>query len=135
MLWYPKTMLTKLHRSEFISPAYDERAKLGIDPDDLRDYCFINGKLKLKHGQFELYYDNGNILAKGFVDKGIRVGAWQYFYEDGKVMQRGFYVSNGRRLGIKDYGDTWEYYNEDGTLEVFCEKWKTIQKRLNKRTK
>ena len=131
-MWYPKTMLTKLHRSEFISPAYDERAKLGIDPDDLRDYYFKNGKLKLKHGQFEAYYDNGNISAKGFVDKGIRVGAWQYYYEDGKVMQRGFYVSNGRRLGIKDYGDTWEHYNEDGTLESFCEKWKTIQERLNR---
>ena len=125
----------KLYKSEFISPVDDERAKLGVDPDDLRDYYFKNGKLKLKHGQFEAYYDNGNISAKGFVDKGIRVGAWQYFYEDGKVMQRGFYVSSCRRLGIKDYGDTWEYYNEDGTPEVFCEKWKTIQKRLNKRTK
>ena len=128
-------MLIKLHRSEFISPAYDERVKLGIDPDDLRDYYFKNGKLKLKHGQFEAYYDNGNICAKGYVDKGIRVGAWQHYYEDGKVMQRGFYLSNGSRLGIEEYGDTWEHYDEEGNLECFCEEWETIQKRLNKRTK
>ena len=128
-------MLTKLYKSEFISPVDDERAKLGIDPDDLRDYYFNNGKLELKHGQFELYYDNGNILAKGCYENGHRVGAWQIYYENGQIMQRGFCTSDGRRLGIEDYGDTWEHYNEDGTLEFFCEKWKTIQKRLNRRTK
>ena len=127
--------IIKLYKSEFIAPVDDERAKLGIDPDDLRDYYFKNGKLKLKHGQFEAYYDNGNICAKGYVDKGIRVGAWQHYYEDGKVMQRGFYLSNGSRLGIEEYGDTWEHYDEEGNLECFCETWKTIQKRLNRRTK
>ena len=77
-------MLTKLYKSEFISPVDDEREKLGIDPDDLRDYYFKNGKLKLKHGQFEAYYDNGNICAKGYVDKGKRVGAWQHIMKMGK---------------------------------------------------
>ena len=50
------------------------------------------------------------------------------YYEDGKVMQRGFYLSNGSRLGIEEYGDTWEHYDEEGNLECFCETWKTIQK-------
>ena len=128
-------MLTKLYKSEFIAPVDDEREKLGIDPDDLRDYYFKNGKAEIKHGQNEIYYDNGNIFGKGYVDKGYRVGAWQYYYEDGKVMQRGFYLSNGSRLGIEEYGDTWEHYDEEGNLECFCEEWETIQKRLNKRTK
>ena len=135
-MWYPKIMLTKLYKSEFISPVDDERAKLGIDPDDLRDYYFKNGKLKLRHGQFKLYYDNGNMLGKGFYEKGYRVGAWQYFHENGQIWQRGFFKSNGDRLGIKEHGDTWEWFNEDGNLESFCEiLFEPIQKRLNKRTK
>lgn len=129
-------MITKIYKSEFISPIDDERAKLGIDPDDLRDYYFKNGKLKLRHGQFELYYDNGNMLGKGFYEKGYRVGAWQYFHENGQIWQRGFFKSNGDRLGIKEYGDTWEWFNEGGNLESFCEiLFEPIQKRLNKRTK
>ena len=128
-------MTTKQYQSEFVPFGDEERSQLGIHPDDLRDYYFNNGKLELKHGQFELYYDSGNILAKGCYENGHRVGAWQIYYENGQIMQRGFCTSDGRRLGIEDYGDTWEHYNEDGTLEFFCEKWKTIQKRLNRRTK
>ena len=128
-------MIIKQYQSELVATGDDERSNLGIHPDDLRDYYFKNGKLELKHGQNEIYYDNGNICAKGYVDKGERVGAWQYYYEDGKVMQRGFYLSNGSRLGKKEFGDTWEHYDEEGNLEFFCEEWKTIQKRLNKRTK
>ena len=128
-MWYPKIMLTKLYKSEFISPDDDERAKLGIDPDDLRDYFFNNGKLELRHGQFELYYDNGNILAKGCYENGHRVGAWQIFYENGHIMARGFFTSDGSRLGIEEYGDTWEHYDEDGTLEFFCATRKTKLKK------
>ena len=98
------------------------RSDLGIDPGDPRDYYFKNGKAEIKHGQNEIYYDNGNICAKGYVDKGERVGAWQYYYEDGKVMQRGFYLSNGRRFGIEEFGDTWEHYDEEGNLEPFSRK-------------
>ena len=123
-------MLTKLYRCEFIFLSQGER--LGIDSDDDRDYYFNNGKLELRDGQFELYYDSGNILGKGFYENGYKVGAWQSFYESGQIMQRGFYINEGNRFGIEDWGDTWEHYDEDGRLESFCEKWKTIQKRFNK---
>ena len=124
--------ITKLYKRQKLSHDVDDRTLLGIHPDDKRNYYFKNGQLVLKHGQFEMYHDNGNLCSKGCYQDGHTIGAWQYYYASGQIMQRGFYVSNGRRLGIKDYGDTWEHYNEDGTLEFFCEKWKTIQERLNK---
>ena len=97
------------------------RSDLGIDPGDPRDYYFKNGKAEIKHGQNEIYYDNGNIFGKGYVDKGYRVGAWQYYYKDGTIWQRGFYVSNGHRLSN---GDTWQFYDEEGNLEPFSKGYK-----------
>ena len=94
----------------------DARSDLGVDPDDPRDYYFENGKAEIKHGQNEIYYDNGNIFGKGYVYKGYRVGAWQYYYKYGAIWQRGFYVYNGRRLSN---GDAWQYYDEEGNLEPF----------------
>jgi antitoxin component YwqK of YwqJK toxin-antitoxin module len=101
----------KQYQSELVP--LDARSDLGIDPDDPRDYYFKNGKAEIKHGQNEIYYDNGNIFGKGYVDKGYRVGAWQYYYEAGTIWQRGFYVYNGHRLSN---GDTWQYYDKEGSL-------------------
>ena len=107
----------------------DKRADLGIHLDDPRDHYIKDGKLEIKHGQNEIYYENGNLYGKGFVNQGYREGAWQYFYEDGKISARGFYV-NGRRFSRNGYyildleedeeidcdklDYTWEDYDEYG---------------------
>ena len=97
----------------------EERSELGIEPDDLRDYYFKNGKPELKHGCNEIYYESGSILGRGNYENGVRVGAWQFYYENGGIWQRGFYASNGYRLSN---GDTWQYYDEEGNLEPFSRK-------------
>ena len=88
----------------------DHQSQFGISADDDRDYYFFDECLKLRDGQFELYYDNGNLLAKGTYEKGYRVGAWQYFYDDGSHWQRGFYKSDGSRFEYKNCEDSWEYF-------------------------
>jgi len=107
----------------------DKRADLGIHLDDLRDHYIKDGKVVIKHGQNEIYYENGNLFGKGFVNQGHKEGAWQYFYEDGKISQRGFYVK-GQRFSRNGYyildleedeeidcdklDYTWEHYDEYG---------------------
>ena len=105
-------MPTKQMKSELIP--LDKRSDLGISPDDFSNYYYKDGKLEIAHGQWEIYYDNGNLFAKGYCDQGMRDGAWQYFFENGQIWQRGFYV-NGERFGTIEEC-TWEIFDEDGNL-------------------
>ena len=122
-------MIIKQIKYELVELNGDFRSRQGIHPDDWREYYIKDFKLEIKHGQNEIYYENGNLFGKGFVNQGYKEGAWQYFYEDGKICQRGFYV-NGHRFSKNRYyilcleeGEsleydkldyTWEHYDENG---------------------
>lgn len=70
------------------------------------EYNVVDG---VKHGDFLLYYESGNIEIKGQLDHNKNVGKWQYFYESGQVESEGEFVNN------KPEGN-WKWYNRSGTL-------------------
>ena len=122
-------MIIKQIKYELVEFDKEIRSRLGIHPDDWRDHYIKDGKLEIKHGQNEIYYENGNLFGKGFVNQGYKEGAWQYFYEDGKICQRGFYVKGhrfsknryyilsleeGESLEYDKLDYTWEHYDENG---------------------
>ena len=122
-------MIIKQIKYELVELDGDFRSRQGIHPDDWREYYIKDFKLEIKHGQNEIYYENGNLFGKGFVNQGYKEGAWQYFYEDGKICQRGFYVKgwrfsrNGYYVCDLDEAEdieydkldyTWEHYGRNG---------------------
>jgi antitoxin component YwqK of YwqJK toxin-antitoxin module len=42
-----------------------------------------------KHGNFILYFENGNIAMKGQLDSNRNVGKWSYYFPDGKLESEG----------------------------------------------
>ena len=74
------------------------KVKVGLDKDDKRNYYLVNGKPVLKDGQFEVYFENGNLWFKGFYQNGLHVGMHQYFSPDGEFSCLGVYKSNGERF-------------------------------------
>ena len=90
---------------------------------------FINGK---QEGLWVYYYDNGNLLKRGFYKNGVLHGLWEDFNENGTILNVGNYVNgkwdglwkrfyrNGqlqeKGMYIKDKKDgVWEHYYKDGT--------------------
>jgi antitoxin component YwqK of YwqJK toxin-antitoxin module len=70
------------------------------------EYDVVDG---MKHGDFKLYYENGNIEIKGQMDKNKNIGRWQYFYESGQVESEGNFVNN------LPNGE-WKWYYRSGKL-------------------
>lgn len=62
-----------------------------------------------RQGQWEEYYTNGNIKARGQYQDGKKTGEWIYFYPNGKIEQRGKYV-NGLPHG------KWLWFYDNGQL-------------------
>lgn len=90
--------------------------KLGSDkPFTGRERALVRDKIieydvkdGLKHGEFKLYFENGNIEMQGRIDSNRNVGKWQYFYQDGNIESEGnfnFDKPDGR----------WVWYYPDGT--------------------
>lgn len=113
-----KERITKIYKKE-TDYIWENKEELGIKWYDFKDYYYNDGRLTPRDGQFELYYDSGSLLAKGYYEDGYRLGAWQYFHENGQLWQRGFYKGSGERHGIRDYGDTWEWFREDGSIDRY----------------
>ena len=55
------------------------------------EYDIVDG---IKHGDFRLYYESGNIEIKGQIDKNKNIGKWQYFYESGQIESEGNFVDD-----------------------------------------
>lgn len=68
---------------------------------------YFNDSLR---GSFILYYPNGNIKVKGYMDKGEWHGERLFYYSSGVIKNKGFYL-NGKLHGL------WEYYDQDGNLD------------------
>ena len=86
------------------------------EDEDLREYILQDDIKILKHGHWEYLHDNGSLASKGTFIQGFPQGFWQFFHENGVIAQRGLYI-DGKRYSKKEYGDTWEYYDEEGECE------------------
>ncbi len=62
-----------------------------------------------RHGYWERYYNNGNLMYKGNYVDGNRHGYWEGYYENGKLKYKGNYV-DGKEHGY------WESYYYNGNL-------------------
>lgn len=99
-------------------------------------FVSINGKEVPKEGYEEIRDEDGNLRGKGNYKNGVRSGFWQFFYPNGKIDNCGYYGNDGLRLSINEYGDTWDYYYEDGSkigedLEELPEKFQFLQDLLD----
>ena len=109
--------IIQLMKSKDITQEYLRKRIFEIDRKSNQEYYIKDGIKTLKNGHWEYLYDDGSLSGKGTYIDGVATGAWQLFYPNGKLSQRGFYYSNGKRVSKYEYGDTWEYYDEDGNLE------------------
>ena len=77
----------------------------------LAETKLINRKLKGNPiGEWENYYDNGNLRSKGNYDNnGKEIGYWESYYYNGNLYYKGNY-NNGSAVG------DFYYFNEDGSL-------------------
>jgi antitoxin component YwqK of YwqJK toxin-antitoxin module len=62
-----------------------------------------------KHGYWEEYYDNGQLMRKGNFVNGNRDGYWEEYRPNGQLLWKGNYV-NGNLDGY------WEWYYSNGQL-------------------
>jgi multimeric flavodoxin WrbA len=74
----------------------------------------MNGTGKIrkgkKHGTWEFYYQNGQLLIVSNYKNGIIEGTYQRYHENGMLHSEGNYV-NGKKDGY------WKFYKSDGSFE------------------
>jgi antitoxin component YwqK of YwqJK toxin-antitoxin module len=44
-----------------------------------------------RHGYWEHYYTNGNLMYTGHFDNGDKIGLWGWYYVDGELREQIFY--------------------------------------------
>ncbi|MBD77369.1 MAG: hypothetical protein CL840_00345 [Crocinitomicaceae bacterium] len=71
---------------------------------------FKSKKLKVKHGHFIYYHENGEVSLEGDYVEGNREGIWKAFYDNKKPKSEGQYA-NG------DYVGHWKFFHENGELK------------------
>ena len=84
-------------------------------------YVPVNGEMVPKEGYQEVFDKEGVFVGKGNYRNGVRNGFWQFFHSNGKLSDCGYYGDDGLRLSIKEYGDTWDYYDVSGTKITYDE--------------
>ena len=82
-------------------------------------FVSVNDEMIPKEGYQEVYDKDGNFVGKGNYKNGVRNGFWQFFRENGQLESSGYYGDDGLRLSIKEYGDTWTYYDESENKITF----------------
>ncbi len=89
--------------------------KVGSDePFTGRERALVKNKLieydvkdGLKHGEFKMFFENGNIEINGQIDSNRNVGKWQYFYQDGNIESEG-------NFNFDHPDGKWIWYYPDG---------------------
>ena len=91
------------------NPKYEmDNLKLPIRPVKGKGYMDDNG---LKQGEWEGYYDNGELESKGNYKDDKKVGYWEHYYNgNGELSSKGNYKND-----VKD--GYWEGYYRNGKLE------------------
>ena len=64
----------------------------------------------MKEGEWNDYYIDGTLKAKGNYLSNLRTGKWGFYYKNGSVEQRGSY-KNGKEEGL------WEWYYENESIK------------------
>jgi antitoxin component YwqK of YwqJK toxin-antitoxin module len=94
------------------------------------EYEVLDG---LKHGEFKIYFEDGNLEMQGQIDSNRNVGKWQYFYPDGKIESEGNFNLNkpdgnwiwnypdGKRKEVGEYSNgirigKWLQYDNNGNV-------------------
>ena len=70
------------------------------------EYEVVNG---VKHGEFKLYYENGDLEISGNLANNMNEGQWQYFYESEQIESEGNFKDN-----LPD--GIWKWYYRSGNL-------------------
>lgn len=107
------------------------------NPEDIW-YVSVNGEMIPKEGYQEVFDKEGIFVGKGNYKNGVRNGFWQFFRQDGQLESSGYYGDDGLRLSIREYGDTWTYYDESGKKITFDselpEEFEEILNSINEQT-
>ena len=73
-------------------------------------YAWDGSKSENKTGEWNRYYENGQLHITGYYDDNKQTGPWQYFGEKGNIILKGSF-KNGARIG------EWiAYYNNGNPL-------------------
>ncbi|MFW6035634.1 MAG: toxin-antitoxin system YwqK family antitoxin [Halothermotrichaceae bacterium] len=64
-----------------------------------------------RHGDWEYYYENGQLKAKGKYSYGCHSGLWKFYHENGQIAA----VGNYSRYGVEQ--GEWSYYYDNGQLK------------------
>jgi len=104
-----------------------EKAKV---EDKTIEYDVVDG---YKHGDFILYFENGNVEMQGQIDSNRNTGKWSYYFPDGKLESEGSFkhdlpngkwiwnFPDGKRKEEGEYNNgvrigTWRQYDENGKI-------------------
>ena len=98
--------------------------------DKIIEYDVVDG---VRHGEFILYYESGNVEMKGQIEHNKNIGEWKYYYESGELESKGFFINDrpdGKWLwyylsgNIKEEGSysggirigLWKQFDEQGII-------------------
>ena len=91
---------------------YDNKGNLSICNNYKNNIKISSGlvdSLNLKIGEWEYYYENGNIKAKGNYVKDLQDGFWIYYFSNQKEQQKGKYI-------LGDPEDKWLWWYINGNI-------------------
>ncbi len=72
-------------------------------------FNYLNGE---KNGNFELYYETGEVSYKGYCEKNIAKGIYKMYYRNGNLQQEGNII-NGKENGeVKIYFESGELHQK-----------------------
>jgi TonB family protein len=82
-------------------------------------YTVLDSFTKVKHGEYLLKYENGNVKEMGKYSMDKKTSEWKTYYSNSKLRSIGEY-GDGKRIGI------WNFYNkEEKLIEIFdANTWK-----------
>ena len=66
-------------------------------------------KSGIKNGNWNYFYENGQLKSEGKYNNGIKEGVWIYYYTNGLINQKGLYT-DGKADG------EWNWYYENGNI-------------------
>ena len=83
-----------------------------MNTSEIRKENFINlyNEKGERHGLWEWYHSNGQLMYKGNYVAGKEHGLWESYWSNGQLSYKGNYV-DGKRHGL------WESYYSNGQLE------------------
>lgn len=67
--------------------------------------CFLDKKIKNRHGYFTYYYENGNVESRGEYTNNLKTGIWQYYYKNrnSQLMTSKTFVQGKKNGEINSY--------------------------------